>query len=75
MGALHHGHASLAEMARKECDVVVCSIFVNPAQFAPTEDLDKYPRTLENDVKVLEGVGSDYVFAPSVSKLKGFFYI
>ncbi|KAJ3075691.1 pantothenate synthase [Podochytrium sp. JEL0797] len=69
MGALHSGHLSLASTAKKECDKVVASIFVNPAQFAPTEDLDRYPRTFENDVKLLSTVGCDAVFAPSVQEM------
>ncbi|KAJ3288291.1 hypothetical protein HDU79_004979, partial [Rhizoclosmatium sp. JEL0117] len=64
MGALHQGHLSLAKTAKQDCDKVVASIFVNPAQFAPTEDLDRYPRTFENDVKLLSTVGVDAVFAP-----------
>lgn len=59
----------VAVLARKDCDIVVSSIFVNPAQFAPTEDLDKYPKTLDHDLKVLGQAGADYVFVPSVSAL------
>ena len=69
MGALHNGHASLASHARKQCDIVVASIFVNPAQFAPHEDLSKYPRTFENDLIILGKVGVDIVFAPEVSEM------
>ncbi|ORY49145.1 Pantoate-beta-alanine ligase [Rhizoclosmatium globosum] len=69
MGALHQGHLSLAKTAKQDCDKVVASIFVNPAQFAPTEDLDRYPRTFENDVKLLSTVGVDAVFAPSVQEM------
>ncbi|KAI8899339.1 Pantoate-beta-alanine ligase [Globomyces pollinis-pini] len=69
MGALHEGHASLAELAKLNCDVVVASIFVNPAQFAPTEDLDKYPRTLDTDVALLGSKKTNVVFVPSVSEM------
>jgi pantoate--beta-alanine ligase len=69
MGALHQGHLSLAKQAREECDVVVASIFVNPAQFAPTEDLAKYPRTLDDDVQLLNEANVDVVFAPSVDEM------
>ncbi|KAI9356537.1 hypothetical protein DFJ73DRAFT_823008 [Zopfochytrium polystomum] len=68
-GALHDGHLQLARRARNECDRVVTSIFVNPAQFAPTEDLDRYPRTLESDVKLLATAGADIVFAPTVREM------
>jgi pantoate--beta-alanine ligase len=54
-------------LARKECDIVISSIFVNPAQFAPTEDLDKYPKTLDLDIDVLSKAGADFAFVPSVS--------
>ncbi|TPX35251.1 pantoate---beta-alanine ligase (AMP-forming) [Synchytrium microbalum] len=69
MGALHDGHASLAERARRENDIVVSSIFVNPAQFAPTEDLAKYPRTLERDLAILDEAGVDVAFVPSVEEM------
>jgi pantoate--beta-alanine ligase len=59
----------LARHARSECDKVVASIFVNPAQFAPTEDLDKYPRTFENDCKLLGQENVDVVFAPLVKEM------
>lgn len=65
MGALHQGHLSLVEAARREADVVVATIFVNPTQFAPHEDFAKYPRTLEADVAELGKVGCDFVFAPA----------
>ena len=65
MGALHDGHLSLVRRARELGDIVVVSIFVNPLQFAPTEDLDRYPRTLDADVRALAGL-ADVVFAPSV---------
>ena len=65
MGALHEGHLSLLRIARETCDVVVASIFVNPAQFGPTEDLDQYPRTLEQDLTVLAELGVELVYHPS----------
>ena len=65
MGALHEGHLSLVLAARAECDVTVVSIYVNPSQFGPNEDFAKYPRTLENDLILLAGCGTDFVFAPS----------
>ena len=71
MGALHAGHGSLIERAAAECDVVAATVFVNPLQFAPTEDLDAYPRTLEADVALAERCGASYVFAPSVEEMYG----
>ncbi len=65
MGALHEGHASLIAAANKENDFVVVSVFVNPTQFGPNEDLDAYPRTLEADCKLAEKMGANVVFAPS----------
>ena len=64
MGALHDGHASLVRRARLECDHVGASIFVNPTQFGPGEDLAKYPRTLENDLALLENLGVSVVWTP-----------
>jgi pantoate--beta-alanine ligase len=64
MGAFHEGHRSLFRAAREECDAVVVSLFVNPAQFTQSEDLDRYPRDEECDAKVAEEVGVDVVFAP-----------
>ena len=69
MGALHEGHLSLMRRAREECDVVVISIFVNPTQFGPSEDLDRYPRDLERDLALLEREGTDVVFAPDASDM------
>ncbi len=69
MGALHNGHISLVKQAKESCDVVVVSIFVNPTQFNDPKDLERYPRTLENDVKMLESVGCDIVFAPTVKEI------
>ncbi len=69
MGALHQGHATLMRVARQECDYVVASIFVNPMQFAPHEDFDRYPRTFPADVEICKNVGVDAVFRPSVSEI------
>lgn len=69
MGALHEGHLSLVRRAKSENDTVVVSIFVNPIQFNNQEDLQKYPRTLDHDVMLLEGAGCDVVFAPSVEEM------
>lgn len=70
MGALHDGHASLMRTAREATSgPVVVSIFVNPMQFAPTEDLDRYPRTLDADLEVCAAEGVDVVFAPSVEEM------
>ena len=68
MGNLHQGHLNLVREARKLCDVVVVSIFVNPIQFGPNEDFDNYPRTLEHDSHLLAEVGCDIVFAPTVEQ-------
>ena len=65
MGALHRGHAALIEAAARENEIVVVSIFVNPTQFAPHEDLDKYPRTLEADLALCDEYGSQLVFHPT----------
>lgn len=65
MGALHAGHASLLSAARQGCDLVVLSIFVNPTQFGPNEDFEKYPRTLDADLALAQHEGVDVVFAPS----------
>lgn len=69
MGALHDGHLALVRRARELADVVVVSIFVNPLQFGPGEDLERYPRTFETDVAVLAGLGVDVVFAPTVDEM------
>ena len=69
MGALHDGHASLVRRAVEENDVVVVSDFVNPTQFNDKNDLLKYPRTLEADCALLEAIGADYIFAPSVEEI------
>ncbi len=64
MGYLHEGHAALIRRARQECDCVVVSVFVNPAQFAPTEDFSRYPRSLDHDMHVADEAGCDYFFTP-----------
>lgn len=69
MGALHEGHISLVERARKECEVVVVSVFVNPTQFNDKNDLRNYPRTPEADAAMLEAAGVDYVLFPSVEEI------
>ena len=69
MGALHQGHISLIERAIAQNNVVVVSIFVNPLQFAPTEDLSSYPRQLESDLKICEELGVDLVFAPEPAEI------
>ncbi len=69
MGALHEGHMSLVRAAMKECLPVIASIFVNPSQFAPGEDFQKYPRALEADRKLLEEAGVDYLFAPDAAEM------
>lgn len=69
MGALHAGHASLVKRSVNENDVTVVSVFVNPTQFNDKKDLEKYPRTLEADCELLERIGANIVFAPSVSEV------
>ncbi len=69
MGFLHDGHVSLLRAARAECDVVVMSLFVNPTQFGPNEDLDRYPRDEERDLRLAAAAGVDFVFAPEVDEI------
>lgn len=69
MGALHEGHLSLVREARRMCDVVVVSVFVNPAQFGPGEDFTRYPRDLTKDTALLTDYNVDYIFAPSVEEI------
>lgn len=71
MGALHAGHRSLIKKSVEKCDKTVVSVFVNPIQFCPGEDLDKYPRTLNEDNELCEKVGADIVFAPSPKEMYG----
>lgn len=69
MGYLHAGHLSLIEIARRNAERVAVSIFVNPLQFGPTEDLDRYPRDLERDLRLAREAGADLVFTPSVAEM------
>jgi pantoate--beta-alanine ligase len=69
MGALHAGHGFLIQEARAECGYVIVSIFVNPTQFGPTEDFNKYPRTLESDMQLCESMGADCIFAPLAEEM------
>lgn len=69
MGFLHEGHISLVERALEECASVVVSIFVNPTQFAPEEDLESYPRDIDKDLKMLEATGADLVWMPTAKKM------
>ncbi|MGY3214886.1 pantoate--beta-alanine ligase [Mucilaginibacter sp. HD30] len=69
MGALHNGHLSLINIARQQCDIVVCSIFVNPTQFNDPRDLEKYPRPIAADIQKLEQVKADILFEPAVNEM------
>jgi pantoate--beta-alanine ligase len=69
MGYLHEGHLSLLRAARAQCDVVVMSLFVNPTQFGPGEDLERYPRDEERDLRLAAEAGADFVFAPDVAEI------
>ena len=69
MGYLHEGHLSLVRRAKRENQVVVVSVFVNPTQFGPNEDLDRYPRDLERDARLLEAEGVDYLFTPTAEEM------
>lgn len=71
MGALHEGHLSLIKKSVEMCDKTVVSVFVNPIQFAPSEDLDKYPKTLEADLELCKNGGVDLVFAPTPNEMYG----
>lgn len=75
MGALHKGHLSLIEKCRKDNEIAVVSVFVNPTQFGPNEDYDKYPRTLEKDGELCKKAGVDIVFAPKPVDIYGEYYI
>ncbi|MGD1044289.1 MAG: pantoate--beta-alanine ligase [Bacteroidota bacterium] len=69
MGYLHRGHASLIELARSRADVVITTIFVNPTQFAPNEDFNRYPRDLDHDKTIAEAAGTDIIFFPDVAEM------
>jgi pantoate--beta-alanine ligase len=69
MGALHEGHLSLVRLSLEQCDATIVSIFVNPTQFGPHEDFARYPRTLENDLRLLESTGSPVAFVPSAAEM------
>jgi len=71
MGALHDGHLSLMHRAKRDCDVAVATIFVNPTQFGPNDDLTKYPRTLDSDLAALREKGCDFVFVPPSDRIYG----
>ncbi|MEL7530688.1 MAG: pantoate--beta-alanine ligase [Bacteroidota bacterium] len=69
MGALHQGHASLVQQSVAQNDITIVSIFVNPTQFGPNEDLGNYPRDLEGDAALLKSIGVDYIFAPNADEI------
>ncbi|MEV7504086.1 pantoate--beta-alanine ligase [Streptomyces sp. NPDC093018] len=69
MGALHEGHLSLVDLARAECDLVICSIFVNPLQFGPDEDFESYPRPMERDLELLTARDTDVAFLPGWTEI------
>ena len=69
MGALHEGHLSLIDIAKRRCDVAIASIFVNPIQFSPAEDFSAYPRNLEKDLEMLAARGCEAVFTPDASEM------
>jgi pantoate--beta-alanine ligase len=69
MGALHQGHLSLVKACGSECDFTVVTVFVNPTQFGPNEDFEKYPRDLDKDLELLEGLGVNVVFAPNANEI------
>lgn len=69
MGALHEGHLSLIRQAKRTCEEVAVSVFVNPTQFGPSEDFDKYPRMLERDAELAMSAGADWIFAPSPEEM------
>ena len=69
MGALHEGHLSLIKQAKADNEVVVCSIFVNPTQFNDPKDLERYPRPIEEDKRMLESAGCDVLFLPTVKEM------
>ena len=71
MGALHEGHLSLIKKAKSECDKIVVSVFVNPIQFGPSEDFDKYPRVLDDDMNLCDGEDVDIIFAPTSKEMYG----
>ena len=69
MGSLHDGHISLIKIAKEHCDVVICSIYINPTQFNDQKDFEKYPKNLSFDLEVLENVGCDVAFTPNVEEM------